>query len=370
MIYWRNTDITEKQDQIIKLIYQYRALTNEHIRRLIYDHLSSSARGQKANISRFTADLKKKKLIQSFSCHPYSKELIHCLTPKGIEYYKDHALIDKDERLAGFKGYPHGDFDSGMLKPGLRNIEHTMMYLDFAIGYSDVLDIRHNLYAVKKYVFYDFENAWGNSVSGQIKKVRPDGEVLRPEGIYTIEIDLATERKKVLTEKFLNYFRYLNSCVENGEAPQWVGMLVVCKDSQIEFKKDQRLHTILKSACEGLKYYSWTFPVRIINRKKNVDLSNLLINNPETLESIGISIPSTNNPVLEERIIKEEREKQELEERERRQEVYRRKEAERKEQERLLKERKQRELIEEKEREAMEREKNKSGNRLFGRLFS
>lgn len=364
MIYWKNNSISDKQDQVIKSIYKYRALTNEHLRKLIFGHLHSNPNGQKANISRYTSDLKKKKLIQSFSCYPYSKELIHCLTPKGVEYFSEFVLTDSENPMAGFKDYTPGDFDAGILKPGLKNLEHTMMYLDFAINFRNKLDIRHNLYAVKEYLFYDYDNPIGNSVSAKVKKVRPDGEILREGMIFSLEIDTGSERFGSLLEKFLNYKRYFDRCIEEEIEPKWSGMLLVCKKSNLEFSRDQRLHTILKAACQGLQCYSWTFPIHIFQRKNNVILSELLINNKNLLEAINIPIPVKSNTVLEEFQRREEMKIREEEERKRRQDEAQRLLKEKLERERAEYEKKK--LMEEAQRKREIEEQKKKENRFFG----
>jgi hypothetical protein len=314
MNYWRKNLIAEKQHQVLHLIYKYRSLTNEHLRRLMVGHLNSNQNGQKANISRYTADLKKKKFIESFSCYPYSKELIHCLTPKGIDYIKDFTYTDKNNPRAGFQDECLGDFDAAILRPGLKNIEHTMMFLEFAIKYRKLLDTRHNLYAVKKYIYYfdDFPNFFSPPKVG---KVRPDGECIFNGKLFSIEIDTGSERHERLVEKFHNYKRYFDHCIYEGIDLPWYGILFVCKESHLEFERDQRLHTILKAACEGLQYYCWTIPLQIINRKekKNLVLSKVLNDNhlQAELERFNIKIPQNQNPILDEltRLKKEEEER-------------------------------------------------------------
>src|SRR5690606_2750983 len=155
MIYWRNNRISDKQEQILIYIYKYRALTNEHLRKLIFGHLESNPDGQKANISRYISGLRKMKMIGSESTYPVSKELIHYLTKKGVDFVKERILLGAQEDMfLGFNEEPHGDFDVAMLKPALRNKAHTMMHLNFIIEYRNILNVRHNLYAVQDFVYY------------------------------------------------------------------------------------------------------------------------------------------------------------------------------------------------------------------------
>lgn len=300
MINWRNLKISDKQKQVVIFLYWYRALTNEHLRKLIFGHLRSDSNGQKANISRYTAGLRNMKLIESFSCYPYSKEHIHCLTSKGVEFVKEHVIIDSDNQLSGFDGKHFGDFSASILKPGLKNLEHTMMFLEFAIKYRGY--IRHNLYAVKDYFYLG--KTPDNKFYEKPGKVRPDGEFFLPklEGSLCIEIDTGSERFEQLVAKFENYRKYFDYCISIDIKRPWIGMAFICKESNIDLKKDQRLQTIIKAVCEGLQYYAWNFNVGIFNRggeSNKVGVANLLKKQPELLKDINVLIPSKTNPVLE-----------------------------------------------------------------------
>lgn len=300
MINWRNNKISNKQKQVTILLYRYRALTNEHLRRLIFGHLGSDSNGQKANISRYTAGLRNMKLIESFSCYPYSKEYIHCLTTKGVEFVKEQVIIDSDNPLVGFDGIHFGDFSTTILKPGLKNLEHTMMLLDFAFKIN--ADVRHNLYAVKNYFYLD--RITDNQFYQKAGKVRPDGEILTKKNglLGCIEIDTGSERFEQLVAKFNNYRRYFDYCVKNDIKIEWEAMMFVCKESNIEIKKDLRFKTIIKAVCEGLQYYVWSFDVLIFNRggKSNiVSVSSILSNQPELLNDMEVILPSKVNPVFE-----------------------------------------------------------------------
>ncbi|HAW4413325.1 TPA: hypothetical protein JLW60_004714, partial [Escherichia coli] len=257
MIYWRNNRISDKQEQILIYIYKYRALTNEHLRKLIFGHLESNPDGQKANISRYISGLRKMKMIGSESTYPVSKELIHYLTKKGVDFVKERILIGAQEDLfLGFNEEPHGDFDVAMLKPALRNKDHTMMHLNFIIEYRNILNVRHNLYAVQDFVYYQELSEY----SGTYKegKIRPDGEIrLNSGSLFSLEIDTGSERYEQLVAKFVNYRRYLDYCIEHNKQPAWVGMLFVCKDSKLPIQKDIRVQTIIRAAIEGLQHYCW-----------------------------------------------------------------------------------------------------------------
>lgn len=241
--------------------------------------------------------------------------------------------------LAGFKGEYMGDFEASMLKPGQKNIEHMMMFLNFSIKYKDKFEIRHNLYAPRayKYIYEDERN-----IIYKNGKIRPDGECRSKGKIYTIEIDTGTERYTKLLEKFKNYKRYLDYCIQENIEHPWYGLILVCKETNVEFERDTRLHSILKAACEGLSYYCWSFPIMILrSEKKPFNLFNQLKIDIKPLTNIGCNIPSEENKALVDRALKEQQEKRDEEER------------------RLISERAQRQVSERFDRERREYEAKK-----------
>lgn len=367
MIYWRNCRISEKQQKALILFYRYRGLTNEHLRVLIFGHLESNPDGQKANISRYVSGLRKLKLIESQSCYPYSKELIHYLTNKGIEFVKTQIIIvPKEHKMGGFDCYLHGDFDALMLKPPLKNKEHTMMYLNFAIQYRNNLTIRHNLYAVQEFCYpQDVSNT---AFIYQRGKIRPDGEILlKNEHIFSLEIDTGTERFEQLVAKFKNYRRYFDYCIENDLDAKWIGILFVCKESYLAIEKDIRVHTIIRAAVEGLQYYCWTVSLQIF-RRDNIVLKKLLEEDEMFFKSLDIPIPSKKNPIKVEKQLKAERLQLEEEERKRRQEEAQRSVHQQVQSKRLEYERRQK-LEEDRRRREIEEEENKKKG-FLGRFFS
>lgn len=119
--------IRKKQHIILNLLYMFRGVTNEQLRRYLYSHLKSKSTGQLANVSRFVSELKDFKLVKSISCHPHSKEELNFLTPKGIEYIHEFCNIENEcfENVVGFsiKG-SFRSFDYNILSPPKNYIEH------------------------------------------------------------------------------------------------------------------------------------------------------------------------------------------------------------------------------------------------------
>lgn len=357
MIYWRNNHISDKQEQILIYIYKYRALTNEYLRKLIFGHLKSNPDGQKANISRYVSGLRKMKMIGSESCYPVSKELIHYLTKKGVDFVKEHVCIGVEGDLfAGFDGEPYGDFDAAILKPGLRNKVHIKMHLDFVIKCRNILNVRHNLYAVQDFVYYQEQSGSGTYKAG---KIRPDGEIRVNSGhLFSLEIDTGSERYEQLVAKFLNYRRYLDYCAEHNQKEAWAGILFVCKDSELPIEKDIRVQTVIRAAIEGLQYHCWTFTLQIY-RSQNIVLKKMMEKNKKFFEELSIAVPSKVNPA---KVEMQRREREEIE-RERKREI-----AQLQVQQQIARERQEYEQRQRQEAERRKREieEDKKKNRFFG----
>lgn len=313
---WRNIKIHNMQHRILILIYRHRGLTNEHLRRIFYSHLKSNIQGQKANISKFVSPLKKAKLIESSSCYPYSRELIHSLTKKGVEYVKENIIIDPKNCMAGFNDEIGGDFDAKLLSPSLGYIEHTMLFLDFVSRYKQ-FPIRNNLYAVQNYT-YNHQISF-SSIVKKTASIKPDGEIILGKKVWSLEVDTGHERFSSLLSKFSNYKKYLDYCFDENQKKAWHGIFIVTKQSELPFEKDIRLHTILRAASEGLQHYVYDFPVFIFNRKNEYSkytLCGLLKEKNDVLKKLDISIPSKINPLIrkrnrEQQKLNEEKEKEE-----------------------------------------------------------
>ncbi|MEH6949708.1 hypothetical protein V7068_22235, partial [Bacillus sp. JJ634] len=155
----KNISITQKQKEILILLYRYRGLTNEHLRKILYHHLHSNPKGQKANVSRLTKNLRENKYIYTASCFPHSKDYIHYLTKKAVNYLRKELEININDPLTGFHNIV-GDFEATILKPSIG--KHHLMLVDFLSDYSHI-KFRNNLYAAQKY---------------ETKKLRPDAEIL------------------------------------------------------------------------------------------------------------------------------------------------------------------------------------------------
>ena len=293
MIYWNQIPISNKEKEVSIYLYDYRLLTNEQLRILVFGHLKSNKKGQRDNISRYTSALRKKNFVQCKSLYPFSRELVFYLTAKGVEFVKSQINIEPNNEMAGF-GDCYGDFDAKILKPPLKNIEHTMMVLNFAVKHPK--NVRHNLYAVQEYHYLSQEP---NQPSLKKGKVKPDGEYLtKKKNRYALEIDTGTERMEQLLSKFENYRRYFDYCKSNSISLPWQGILFVAKTSSVNLDKDQRIKTILEAASRGLCSYCWTIPVKILNRGgENVttDFKNLLIQQNDLVRKLNIPMPATDN---------------------------------------------------------------------------
>jgi DNA-binding MarR family transcriptional regulator len=290
--------IRENQLTILVLIYRYRCLSNEHLAKIIYKNNPSNIETKKSNVSRQITILKNYGMIDSEKSLKNSKELFHFLTSKGVEYVKRHLEIDRQNSNAGF-GRILGDFNAQQLKKINSNMEHYKIFLDLVTKSNTLskFNIRHNLYSVRKYGIND--------------RVRPDGELQLlgdPDQLCALECDTGTERYSQLLEKFNNYKRYFDYCNENNQKIPWVAILFVRNKEHKSYKSDERWHTIIKAAIEGLGDYCFKISVIIDATYLPFNfLKHLLKNDKEKLRSIGINITDDNNlPKLKTEIGNEE----------------------------------------------------------------
>lgn len=301
MTIWNGQLVRQKQRKIILLLYRYRGATNDQLRRVLYGHLASNRNGQLANVSRFVKSLKDMKLVKSASCHPYSKEELNFLTASGIEYFHENFDIsgNNDLKLGFFELGTFGSFNYDILKPPTTYIEHHLMTVNMIIDYDDSAFFRNNLYAVKEYKYFgnDTNERYGCEKKAKLK---PDCEMffLDKNVLIAVEVDTGTERFDKLVDKFNNYRRYFDYCIDNDIDIPYGGILFHTKkgNEKLTVEEDQRWQTILKAAVEGLSYYCWQ--VDIIGFKR-MSFGKMLQDESERLMKLGINQPTKVNEVLQ-----------------------------------------------------------------------
>lgn len=306
---FNGNSIRKKQHIILILLYMFRGVTNDQLRRRLYSHLTSKPATQLTYVSRFIAELKELKIVKSISCHPYSKEELNFLTRKGIEYIHENCRIEKEQfdKEIGFNiDGPFGNFDYDILSPPLHFIEHHLMLVDVMVDYRRFGEFRHNLHCVKKYEYVDDRYVYRRKA-----KLKPDAELLSIKGyLLAVEIDTGTERYNKLLEKFKNYRRYFDYCIENDIEIPWRAIVFHTKrgNEQVTLEEDQRWQTILKAASEGLEYYCWRLNILGFNREPFI---KMIKEDSERLTALGINIPTKVNPILEKKKEREENKRKE-----------------------------------------------------------
>lgn len=356
--------IRKKQHVIMVLLYMLRGATNEQIRRYLYSHLNSKRETQLSYVSRFISKLKEYKLVKSISCHPLSKEEINFLSKKGVEYIHTFCRIERNgfDKSVGFSvDGPFRSFEYDILSPPQQYLEHHLMSVDVIVDHKRFGQFRNNLYCVKKYHYIELNASYGYKRKAKLK---PDGELLTNKGyLLAVEVDTGTERFDKLLEKYSNYRKYFDYCIEHDLEIPWLGILFHTKkgDEKLNIEDDKRWQTILKAAIEGLSHYCWKVDVFGFNR---TSLKYLLIKEPDRFKRLGFEFPSKENPII--------KKKKEIEEKKRQEEIRKQREIEeflRREQEKeqLFQRREEIRLEQERIAETERREKEKKKS-IFGWL--
>lgn len=352
--------IRKKMHTILIVLYLFRGATNEQLRRYLYPHLDSDKNGQLANVSRYISALKKLQLVKSNSCHPYSKAEINFLSKKGIDYIHEFCRIEPEgfDNEVGFleKG-PFRSFSYDILSPPTQYIEHHLMLVDVMIDYRNLGRFRHNLHCVKE---YEYPEIVGTNGYYRKAKIKPDAELVTIKGwLLAIEIDTGSERFDKLVDKFTNYRRYFDYCVEKEMDIPWRAIVFHTRrgNESLQLEDDQRWQTIIKAAVKGLSYYCWTVDVLGFNRPT---LRKLMRDEKQLLTKLEVNLPPKENPVIEKKKKQEMKKHQAELRKEREIEEYNRRQ---KEKENRIQQRKL-ELQNELDQKRLEEQKKKK--RLFG----
>ncbi|WCK57743.1 replication-relaxation family protein (plasmid) [Aneurinibacillus sp. Ricciae_BoGa-3] len=194
--------LSQRDVEALRSIYMFRCLTQQQLYQL---HYSKSLLTNEA-ISNETAI---KKISELLSFHLIEEveritkifgesEPVYFLTPLGIEVIRYCFDLPTNIYDAKKQVVKRGYYRASELKIYPKNINHQVHQNQFVIDFMLQNEGVNWKYYDEKYV-------------GQFTSIRPDGMITMLDTDFFIEMDMATESKKQLFEKWENYRNFLNS---------------------------------------------------------------------------------------------------------------------------------------------------------------
>lgn len=228
---------SQRDMDALKSIYSYRCLSLSQIYEL---HYKKSARS-KEDVS----DMYCRKKISDFSGLDliektvYGEHEVFFLTSRGVDVVKSYfdlpANIYDGKKQAVRRGY----YRASELKISDKYINHQVhtnqFLIDFAVKEYDIL-----------WKYYDEKHI------SHFTGIRPDGLLAFADVDFFIEMDMGTESKKQICDKWVNYRNFLNSSEYHSMERKIVMLFVIEGVTKIEERINLVKHTIADSFMDAI----------------------------------------------------------------------------------------------------------------------
>lgn len=228
--------LTQADIDSLYSIYQYRCLNKEqlflmHFKELYPDNEEMALK----HINKRIKQIIKMDLIKEVTYRP--NESVYFLTTNGVEVLRHifsfPANIYDSNKRTSQRGY----FRASELEILPKNINHQVHLNQFVIDYMKTKDLTPVRYFDEKYV---------NQYAG----IRPDGLLSFADADVFLEMDMSTEHKKQLFEKWEHYRTFLNSTEYAYREKRIVVLFIVAGTIQIEKRIDLIKYTIYESLLD------------------------------------------------------------------------------------------------------------------------
>lgn len=229
-------NLSERDIEALKSIYDFRCLSFSQIYDLYYK--KSSLNDNKTVSDNYC----KKKLNYLVSLGLLEKtdhrgEDVFFLTSQGIDFMKKHFAFPANIYDPKKKVVKRGYYRASELKVSEKYINHQLHLNQFMIDFIHA-DLK------VPYKYYDEKHI------STFKNIRPDGLLNALDVDFFIEIDMSTESKKQLSEKWDNYRNFLASREYEYAERKIVVLFIVSNPNRAEQRIDLVKHTIESSILD------------------------------------------------------------------------------------------------------------------------
>jgi len=228
---------SQRDMDALKSIYSYRCLSISQIFEL---HYKKSTRS-KEDVSdtyckKKVAEFINLELIEKVS---YGEHEVFFLSSRGVDVVKSHfdlpANIYDSKKQAVRRGY----YRASELKISDKYINHQVhtnqFLIEFAVKEYDIL-----------WKYYDEKHI------SQFAGIRPDGLLALAEVDFFIEMDMGTESKKQLLDKWVNYRNFLNSAEYHSMDRKIVMLFVIEGVTKVTERINLVKHTIADGFMDAI----------------------------------------------------------------------------------------------------------------------
>lgn len=188
--------LSERDSEALTSIYLYRCLTIEQIYEL---HYKQSLRDPNETVSNSYCKSKIKDFLdyQIIEKGEHSED-VYFLTSRGVDIVRGYLDLPVEVYNYKQRRISSGYYRASELKISPKYINHQLALNQFMV---DFITRKPGVY----WKYYDEKHI------SKLRNIRPDGMLTLMDTDYFLEMDMATESKKQLYEKWENYRRFLNS---------------------------------------------------------------------------------------------------------------------------------------------------------------
>jgi hypothetical protein len=219
-------------------IYSFRCLSTNQIYQLHFQHVTpideSLSRSLNQSCIRELLSFELIKEVQYLG-----SEQVYFLTPSGIEVIRHFFELPANVYDPQKKVIKRGYYRASELEIYPKNINHQTHLNQFVIDFQQLqLDI--------KYKYFDEKHV------SQYTSIRPDGMISLLDTDFFLEMDMATESKKQLYEKWENYRSFLSSREYAYREKRIVVFFIVDGTTKVKERIDLIKYTIYERLLDVL----------------------------------------------------------------------------------------------------------------------
>lgn len=230
--------ITQVDIESLYSIYQYRCLDNNQLYQLFKLNSNMFQDNEEMGRKYLTKRIKqllKMELIKETSYRP--DKSVYFLTAAGVEVLRHLYSFPANIYDANKKASSRGYYRASELEIFPKNINHQVYLNQFVIDYLSEKNPTPVRYFDEKY-------------ASQYTSIRPDGIFSFADADVFLEMDMSTESKKQLYEKWESYREFLNSAEYAYREKRIVVLFIVAGTLQLEKRIDLIRYTIYESLLD------------------------------------------------------------------------------------------------------------------------
>lgn len=269
--------ITERDVQALKSIYDLRCLTQKQIYELHYSKSSKNNKTVSDSYCKTKIQLfLELNLIEKVEFQP--KEFCYFLTSRGVDIVRAHYNLPHNIFDSRCKVVTRGYLRASELKMNTRIINHQIALNQF---YSDI----QQEHLICPFKYEDAKHAQS------FTSIAPDAFLTAYDTYFFIELDMGTESKKLLLDKWNHYRRFLNSDEYFYSERKVIVLFIIENIDDVKKRADLVKSTFFESLGDLASDY---FDMLVGDKEYIIDcLTNKFFKHPKSIAEEAYSLSKT-----------------------------------------------------------------------------